>query len=187
MMQTRTSGKENQMTEQERKAMMGEDEDVRGAQRSRGRWLIAFKFKCKGRHARLITPLSWWDENIMWEFPSCRCWTWYWMNKLAVSLVNKACWPKFPVGAFHCVVCGAFFFFLKLCLAETHDTPCYFIEEAQECTQECPSECLLTRMIMALRCWQRRFVGVHAVHSPGDTRVAVRLSRRISRHFRIWM
>lgn len=111
MMQTRTSGKENQMTEQEGKAMMGEDEDVRGAQRSRGRWLIAFKFKCKGRHARLITPLSWWDVKIMWEFPSCRCWTWYWMNKLAVSLVNKACWPKFPVGAFHCVVCGAFFFF----------------------------------------------------------------------------
>lgn len=57
-MQTRTSGKENQMIEQEGKAMMGEDEDVRGAQRSRGRWLIAFKFKCKGRHARLITPLS---------------------------------------------------------------------------------------------------------------------------------
>lgn len=30
-MQRRTSGKENQMTEQEGKAMMGEDEDVREA------------------------------------------------------------------------------------------------------------------------------------------------------------
>lgn len=87
---------------------------------------------------------------------------WYWMNKLAVSSVNKACWPQFPLGGLpSCCIIGIvlsfFWIFLKLCLAETHDAPCYFIEEALECTQECPSVCLLTLMITQMLtktfCW----------------------------------
>lgn len=84
------------------------------------------------------------------------------MNKLAVLLVNKACWLQFLTGPFCGVLYGVFSF--KVYLAEMQDAACYFTEEVLDCTQECH----LMLVIMALRCWPRYFVGVQSVHSPDN-------------------
>ncbi len=73
--------------------MLSKHWDLRGAWRSIGRWVTTRCIWIQESHTNL--KMHWWDMKITWEVPSYKCWTWYWMNKLAVSLVNKAFWPQF--------------------------------------------------------------------------------------------
>lgn len=94
------------------------------------------------------------------------------MNKLAVSLVNKASWLLFPVGTFHCVVswglCAVFFQ-----VVFGLNTWCTLLFNWRDTGMHrgMPLQVFVdTREHWALRCWQRRFVGVHSVHSQEKLR-----------------
>lgn len=111
---------------------------------------------------------------------------WYWMNKLAVTSVNKACWPQFPFGVFHCVVSWVFCgFFLKVVFGPKCTMhPVISLKRHRNAHRNAPqSVCwhswpLRSQMLTKTFCWGS------LSSLPGDTRLAVGLSRRISRHFR---
>lgn len=93
--------------------------------------------------SHLITCLCWWKKNHVGCFPvevmgsmlneQISCVLVEWSLLAAVS-----CWGLL----LYCIVESPP---PPSCVwLQTRDSPCYSTEEAQECTQECPSECLLT-------------------------------------------
>lgn len=148
------------------KAIIGKSAD-REVWRSSGGWVMIRCTWIQEGHTCSIMPLCWWDKNIMWEVLPKKCWALYWMNKLAVSLVEEASWLQFPIGAFHCVVSWGLcvVFFLRLRLAKTWDALLFHWKGTGMHTGMPLRVFVDTHDQSALRCWQRRFVGVHSVHS----------------------
>lgn len=77
--------------------------------------------------------------------------------------MNKASWPQFPTGAYHCVaswgLCEFFFGLNTWCNQLFH-------WRGTGMHTGMPLRVFVdTHDRSALRCWQRRFVGVHSVHS----------------------
>lgn len=109
------------------------------------------------------------------------------MNKLAVSLVNKASWLRFPIRAFHCVVSWGFveFFSPPSCVWPKHMMhPVISLKRHRNAHRNAP-QCLLTLVTAPLsQMLTKTFCWGSLGSLRGETRGAMRLSCRISRHYR---
>lgn len=110
------------------------------------------------------------------------------MNKLAVSLVNKASWPQFPIRAFHCVGVPwgvVWSFFPQSCVWPKHMMHPVISLRRHRNAHRNALQCLLTLVTALLsQMLTKTFCWGSLGSLPAETQGALRLSCRISQHYR---